>query len=305
MNFVLVNFNSKIFNICEKTFRNWLKQYRENKTYDRKKRVTESYKIKQKHVKYLIKTVKKNPTWSIKMLWNDIKVKFSDFEISQNHLSRVIRYNNITRKRTRIRHYPLTRYGKPIDFKKELKQFYTNVDKFSIHKIISIDETSIHADMTHYYSRCELGKRCVKKTTDNKVFKKYTLVCAISNKGLLGWTLYENGGMNAERMVIFLNKYITKKYKNHLIIMDNGGAHKSNLIKNAISSRQNTLLYSVPYRPKTNAIESWFNQFKHYFKYSSNAYTYTDLKKNVKKAIKKISKKSYLNYIIIIRNNSF
>ena len=64
------------------------------------------------------------------MLWNDIKVKFSDFEISENHLSRVIRENNIIRKRTRIRHYPLTRYGKPIDFKKEMKQFFINIDKF-------------------------------------------------------------------------------------------------------------------------------------------------------------------------------
>ena len=37
------------------------------------------------------------------MLWDDIKVKFSNFEISQNHLSRVILDNNISRKRTRIR----------------------------------------------------------------------------------------------------------------------------------------------------------------------------------------------------------
>jgi len=57
------------------------------------------------------------------MLWDDIKVKFSNFEISQNHLSRVILDNNISRKRTRIRHYPLTCYEEPIDYKKELKQF--------------------------------------------------------------------------------------------------------------------------------------------------------------------------------------
>ena len=42
--------------------------------------------------------------------------------------------------------------------------------------------------------------------------------------------------------------------------MDNGGAHKSNLVKETIINSKNKLLYSVPYRPKTNAIESWFNQ---------------------------------------------
>ena len=112
-----------------------------------------------------------------------------------------------------------------------MKIFYEKVDEFSIHKIISIDETSIHAEMTAPYSRCELGRRCVKKTTDNKVFKKFTLVSAISSKGVVGWILYENGGMTSERMVQFINKFIKGKFKTYLVVMDNGGAHKSNLVK--------------------------------------------------------------------------
>jgi len=75
--------------------------------------------------------------------------------------------------------------------------------------------------------------------------------------------------------------------------MDNSGVHKSTLIKNAISSSQNTLLYSVPFRQKTNAIESWFNQFKYSFKYSSNAYIYADLKKAIVKISKKVLFKLY------------
>ena len=31
------------------------------------------------------------------------------------------------------------------------------------------------------YSRCELGQRCIVKTDDNIVFKKFTLLVAISN----------------------------------------------------------------------------------------------------------------------------
>ena len=213
-------------------------------------------------------------------------------------MSRVIRDNNITRKRTRIRHYPETRYNKKIDFKKEMKVFYNNVDKYNLSKIISIDETSIHAEMTASYSRCALGKRCVKKTTNNKVFKKFTLVCAMSSKKIIGWELYENGGMTSDRMVQFINKYIYGKYEKHLIIMDNGGAHKSKKIKDCLIHSKYNLLYSVPYRPKTNAIESWFSQFKHYFQLSNNgAITYNQLKIKVKKTIKNISKKSYFNYM--------
>ena len=46
--------------------------------------------------------------------------------------------------------------------------------------------------------------------------------------------------------------------------MDNGGAHKKECVKTTIQETNNKLLYLVPYRPKTNAIESWFSQFKHF-----------------------------------------
>ena len=164
-----------------------------------------SYKISQTHVNYLITLVDKYPTWSIKLLLSAMKKRFNNFNISQGHLSKVIRDNNITRKRTRIRHFPETRYGEPIDFKIEMKNFYKITDRYSI-KIISIDETSIHAEMTSNYSRCDLGKRCVKKTTDNKVFKKFTLVCAMTSKRIIEWKLYEKGGMNAVRMVSFIEE---------------------------------------------------------------------------------------------------
>ena len=71
---------------------------------------------------------------------------------------------------------------------------------------------------------------------------------------------------------------------------------KTNEIKK-IKDTNNTLLYSVPYRPKTNAIESWFNQFKHYFQLQKGGISYEDLIKKVKITIKKIPNTSYLNYM--------
>ena len=187
-------------------------------------------------------------------LLNKLKIKFSDCDISIRHLTRIIRDNNYTRKRTRVRHYPETRYRKPIDLKNMMKTFFENTDKFSLSKIISIDETSIYANMVSSYSRCKLGSRCVKRTKDNKVFIKFTLICAINSNGVVGWTLYNSGGITGERMRIFINKFIKNKFKNNLIIMDNGGAHKKECVKTTIQKTNNKLLYSVPYRPKTNAI---------------------------------------------------
>lgn len=48
---------------------------------------------------------------------------------------------------------------------------------------------------------------------------------------------------------------------------------------------------------KTNAIESWFNQFKYYFQLPNSAITYKQLKYRVDKSIRLIPKSSYKNYI--------
>ena len=72
--------------------------------------------------------------------------------------------------------------------------------------------------------------RCVIKTQSQEVFKKYTGVFAISVNGVEGWELYEKGGINTERLVEFLQKFITEKYRNKLIILDNASAHKNDTI---------------------------------------------------------------------------
>ena len=52
-----------------------------------------------------------------------------------------------------------------------------------------------------------LGSK-IRHKISNKVFRKFTLVCAINNKKVIGWTLYEKGGMNGERMVTFIDEFI-------------------------------------------------------------------------------------------------
>ena len=41
---------------------------------------------------------------------------------------------------------------------------------------------------------------------------------AINTEGVLGWELYEKGGIDTDRLVDFLEKFITTKFKNKLII---------------------------------------------------------------------------------------
>jgi transposase len=145
------------------------------------------------------------------------------------------------------------------------------------------------------YSRCSLGKRCVQKTNNSKVFKKYTLAVAITSKGVIGYELYEKGGMNVERLNLFLQKYVVNKYKGYTIIMDNAGSHRNKTTKELIIKSGNKILHSVPYRPSTNAIESWFSQFKKLL-YNQPGLNYKDILKNVKSAFRFMKSQKHLNY---------
>lgn len=109
-----------------------------------------------------------------------------------------------------------------------------------------------------------LTDRCVKKTDDNIVFRKFTLLLAVNTKGVVGWKLYKECGANTERLEEFLKEHITTKTKGKLIIMDNAGAHKNDTIRNLINSSGNKILYSIPYTPRSNAIENVFSEMKHH-----------------------------------------
>lgn len=290
----------KIFECSERSLKRWVEKYNKDKNVDRKPRKEGSYKITINHIKFIKDTLKKDNTITISQLHTLVKNKFNKLDISRRYLHDIIRDNNITYKRATFEHFPKTYRGEERDEKAELKKFYKEVEKYKLEDIISIDETSISTSLSINYCRNDLGKRCIIKTDDNSVFKKYSLVVAISNKKCLGYKLYENGAVNAERFNDFLIE-IVKNTKNKLIILDNGQIHKKENVKNTISNSDNKLLYTCPYHPRLNTIEQWFNQVKHYIK-QDKPKNFNSLKESLKNSINKIKKEHYENYFIYAYN---
>ncbi len=209
-------------------------------------------------------------------------------------LNQIVNDNNITLKITRFRHEPNKRFGKDIDINKKIKEFYDEVKKYKMADIICIDETSKYKIITktnHCYN--DLGKRCVIKTQSQEVFKKYTGIFAISTKWVLGWELYEKSGINTDRLVEFLEKYITTKFKNKLIILDNASSHINERIKELVN-KHNNILYAVPYQHFTNSIENYFSMLKSRLQ-KLDGLTREKLKENIEKVIKDIPKEKYEN----------
>ena len=288
----------EIFDCKKQSLSRWIIRYEKDKSIKRHTRKEISYKITKEQVKYALTLLKQNQQITMTELVKLVKKKYKDFAITPQHLGKVLRDNNKTRKRTRHEHFPITKYKKPINKKEELTKFYKEVNKYKLNKIISLDETSISPAMIAEYSRCTSGKRCVVKTDDSFFFRKFTLLVAIKNSKCIGWILYEKGGMTKERLVEFMNTFIFSKYKKHLIILDNAGSHRNNFVKDAITNSDNKYLFSIPYTPKTNPIEGMFNQLKHYLKLNKKVLKFNEIKQEIKKAFTKIKKQHYKNYFL-------
>ena len=94
----------------------------------------------------------------------------------------------------------------------------------------------------------------------------------------------------------FFNEFIFNKYSNNLIILDNAGSHRNDYVKQAILKSGNQFLFSVPYTPKTNAIEMFFNQIKHYLKLNKKVLKFDELQIEVEQSINKVKTQNYFNY---------
>ena len=280
----------QIFECSSRSLMRWVKKYQTSQSIERKDRVNVAYKVQQKHIKFIKSTINEDKTITMEDLLKKIQIKYPHFNISRVHLGRVVKDLNITLKQTRLRHEPKTRHKKPISIKNELKKFYDIVKQYHIKDIICIDETSLNSFMKRNHCYETIGKRCVVKTHDNKVFRKYTGIFAINSKGVVHHEIYEKGGSTGERLYDFLKHFINHN-KDKLIIMDNAPVHKNKAVRDLINENNN-LLFSVPYQHYTNAIEGYFNVLKSRLN-KKDGITYDDLVKNVKSIIKDIPKQTY------------
>jgi transposase len=277
---------SKIFGCSPRTLMRWVNKFNNCYSFSKNNKMYLGYKLKQVHINYINNCLLQNKTITIKELKKHLLLEFS-LNTSPSHLHRVVKKIGFSLKKVKLKHKPNTCYDKVKDVNILLKEFYLTVHKFKIKDIICIDETSLSSFLIRNYGYSKKGKRCVIQTNNQNVFKKYT--------GILSYTIYSKGGMNSNRLIEFLNKFLSEQ-KNKLIILDNASSHKNRLVQNTIT-KNNSLLYSVPYQHGTQAIEGFSNVLKSRLKQKSSDLSYNNLCLNIKNVISEIPKSFYLNLI--------
>lgn len=81
----------KEFDCSRISLSRWVKQYKNNKTIGRNNRKPISYKITKTQKDYALELLKKNEQITMKELSKQIKKKYSNFSITQQHLGQVIK----------------------------------------------------------------------------------------------------------------------------------------------------------------------------------------------------------------------
>lgn len=167
-----------------------------------------------------------------------------------------------------------------------------DIFKINIDKIISIDESG--------FNNCNLNKKELSKKAkpinlpaNEKRIKNISLICASTINNIIYYELHETS-VNKIIYHDFIEMLIKKnKFKNYYFLFDNVPFHHCKKTLKLIKKTGNHYIFTPPYSPNNNPIESIFSIIKNKFK------------KNMKENKNKINMKSIIIVILqkIIKNN--
>ena len=197
---------AKIFGCSRQSLMRWVKHFKIEGSVTKKIRKFISYKISKKHIFFIKNILKKNKQITIGELHQKLIKRFITLRISLSHIYRVVKDINYSLKQVKFQHIPETRYNKKINIKEIKKKFYSCLCKSKPENIICIDETSLKSFTVRKKGRTKIGTRCVIKTDNQEIFKKYTGIFAMSSSKIIGYQVYKEGGINSDRLLWFLQK---------------------------------------------------------------------------------------------------
>jgi len=205
-------------------------------------------------------------------------------------LYKIINKLNITRKKIKKE----TVVKNKIKHNRDVRKFLKTIKEIPLNKIISIDESHFNNEITSNYGWSIKGKQIFKKIYI-KIKKRYTLICAVSNKKVVHYKIID-GSSNAIIFKNFLEELNNKTSNNKYLLLDNARIHHSKIVKEYMEHISHKLIYNAPYSPEYNPIEKVFSKIKTLVRQKSNNGIPKKLQNNIKYSLKKITSSDLTNY---------
>ena len=242
-----------LYKISRSTIYNWINLYKSNKLFTKKKYKRIKYKFSVTIFNFINAYVKRDTNFNYKILINLILYRFN-LIISKSSIYNILAKLNFTKKKIRKKKI----YGNRKKLTQKINTFKETVNEINKNDIISIDEVSFDTNLYPNYGWSKKGTRLFAEINASR--KRYTVICAVSNKTIIGYKIVR-GSANA---VIFLDfiKNILKNVKNKYILLDNARIHHTKIVKEYMNTITNKLLFNVPYYPEFNPIEKVFSIIK-------------------------------------------
>jgi transposase len=291
---------SKMLSISEPTIRKWHNLYNnfiENKIFltdndYNKKDKKHGSTIKHLYSNEIINYVNENEGCSYCDILNKINNK-----ISASTLCRILKENNITRKRFKTRIV-----CKNIDEIIEARiQFCKDVsnNKIIIDNAISIDEVSFCVNEVKNYGFSKKNKE-IKKLLKHKHNKeRLSVITAIDKNKVIAYEIH-NKGINGDKYLDFFKKNIDN-FKDRYILQDNVRIHYYYKLKDYALENNIKLQYIPAYTPEFNPIELIFSKVKKIFRKLEHKNITDDIIESLSKITKTDTTHFYDHTIDIIK----
>lgn len=242
-----VNTILNIFGIAKSTLYEWIK----NKPLiiNGKRTFNKKYPLHE-YDRLVVNHVIKNKIIDHQKIIDKVKNKYNK-TISRNIIYKILKRNNITRKRVQTKK---CNYRLQSKYDLQLKHLRKSI-KTRKKRIISLDETSIDFIVPCNYGWSKKGTKCTRYISHERY--RVSLLIAISMNKIINYHIKE-GTFNMYDFNNFMDEiHIDNGYYRYL--MDNAKIHHNKMMDDRIRDK---IVYNVPYCPEYNPIEYFFNTLK-------------------------------------------
>lgn len=258
---------SKKLDVSRQIISIWIKNFTNNMLFLSNRNKSKQYKIPVKIRNYDLQLFIKhliyiNPFIHRKQIILDVYIKFK-ITLTLNNISKIYKILNMTRKNPKYHIVKNIKYMDELIEKRKI--FLEKVNQLNINKIISIDESGFNK-LLPFNKGLSIKGTNIHVPVKCKVNKNISLLLAITTNGVLNLHISKEN-INSIIFREFIKNTITKlESNNYTFLFDNVPFHHNKEMLESIKSSGNHYVFTPPYSPNNNPIESVFSIVKNKYK---------------------------------------